>query len=51
MMPQYVHYATILLAYHIGICAVDLFYAKAVISAPKGALVEENEDGYEILVN
>ena len=51
MMPQYVHYATILLAYHIGICAVDLFYVKSIISAPKDALVEENEDGYEILVD
>lgn len=50
LMPQYVHYATILLAYHIGICATDLSYAKSLFSSPKDALIEENEDGYEILV-
>ncbi|MBS4177509.1 DUF3267 domain-containing protein [Lederbergia citrea] len=50
IFPAYVHYATILLAYHIGICAVDLMYIKSLFSSPKDALIEENENGYEILI-
>ncbi|CAM4062013.1 DUF3267 domain-containing protein [Lederbergia lenta] len=50
LMPQYVHYATILLAYHIGLSSDDLFYAKSLLFSPRDALVEENEQGYEILV-
>ncbi|MBD8003787.1 DUF3267 domain-containing protein [Bacillus norwichensis] len=48
--PQFGHYVTILLAYHNGISAFDLFYFKTLFFTPKNALVEENDDGYEILV-
>lgn len=48
--PQYGHYFTILLAYHNGISAYDLLYFKTLFLSPKNALVEENDEGYEILV-
>lgn len=51
LLPQYSHYITILLAYHTGICAVDFKIAKSLISSPSGSLIEESENGYEILVN
>ncbi|MBS4193549.1 DUF3267 domain-containing protein [Lederbergia citri] len=50
LFPEYVHYLTILLAYHVGLCSIDIIYAKVLLSSPKGALIEENEDGYEILI-
>lgn len=50
IFPEYVHYLTILLAYHMGICAVDLHYLKSLYSSPKDSLLEETERGYEILV-
>lgn len=50
IFPAYVHYITILLAYHIGICASDLKYTKSLFSSPKDCLIEENESGYEILI-
>ncbi|MBS4198521.1 DUF3267 domain-containing protein [Bacillus sp. FJAT-49732] len=50
LFPEYVHYLTILLAYHVGLCSIDMIYAKSLLSSPKGAMIEENEDGYEILV-
>jgi hypothetical protein len=48
--PHYAHYFTILIAYHIGICVPDLIYGKDVIRSPKNAFIEENEDGFEILI-
>ncbi|MCR2821077.1 DUF3267 domain-containing protein [Lederbergia panacisoli] len=50
LFPEYVHYLTILLAYHVGLCSIDILYAKSLLSSPKGAMIEENEDGYEILI-
>lgn len=50
LFPEYVHYASILLAYHTGICAIDFKFARSLLSSPNGALIEESEDGYEILV-
>lgn len=50
LFPQYGHYSTILLAYHNGISAFDLLYFKSLFLSPKNALVEENDEGYEILV-
>ena len=47
---HYVHYFIILLAYHIGLCVSDFICAKNVLSAPNQAYIEENEDGFEILV-
>ncbi|RIW35364.1 DUF3267 domain-containing protein [Bacillus salacetis] len=49
MMPHYSHYFTILTAFHTGICTIDLLYAKCLLYSPRDAMIEENEDGYEIL--
>ncbi|WP_234978427.1 DUF3267 domain-containing protein [Bacillus tuaregi] len=48
---NYVHYFTILLAFHIGLCVSDFIYIKNVLKAPNRAYIEENENGFEILVN
>ncbi|MGD7045203.1 DUF3267 domain-containing protein [Jeotgalibacillus proteolyticus] len=48
--PGYSHYFTMLTAYHCGICLVDFLYAKCLVKSPKGAFIEEYDDGYEILV-
>lgn len=48
---HYVHYFIILLAYHIGLCVSDFICVKNVLSSPHQAYIEENEDGFEILVN
>ncbi|HLU21101.1 DUF3267 domain-containing protein [Lederbergia graminis] len=50
LFPHYVHYSSILIAIHFGLCTVDFMYAKNLITSPSGALVEENENGYEILI-
>jgi hypothetical protein len=47
---NYVHYFTILIAFHIGICVSDFICIKKVLFAPNHAYIEENEDGFEILV-
>ena len=39
-----------LLAYHCGLCLIDLFILKNLLRSPKKALIEETETGYEILV-
>lgn len=48
--PHYVHYLTILLAFHVGICFSDLVRAKNVLSAPNRSYIEENDEGFEILL-
>ncbi|KIL45600.1 DUF3267 domain-containing protein [Jeotgalibacillus soli] len=48
--PNYAHYFTMLTAYHSGICLVDFLYAKYLFRSPKDALIEEFDEGYEILV-
>ncbi|MGM9927194.1 MAG: DUF3267 domain-containing protein [Bacillus sp. (in: firmicutes)] len=47
---HYAHYFTILLAIHSGICVSDFIILKTVIASPRKSLVEENEDGFEILI-
>ncbi|MCJ7840422.1 DUF3267 domain-containing protein [Lederbergia sp. NSJ-179] len=51
LFPSYRHYIAILLSYHIGLCTPDLKFIKTLLSSPSGAFVEENENGYEILIN
>jgi hypothetical protein len=51
LFPSYSHYFTILLAYHIGLCVSDFICAKNILFAPNQSYVEENEEGFEILVN
>jgi hypothetical protein len=50
VFPHYVHYITILMAYQIGLSVPDIICAKNIVMAPKHAFIEENDDGYEILV-
>ena len=50
MFPEFGHYFTMLLAYHCGLCLIDLLYIKNLARSPKKALIEETETGYEILI-
>lgn len=50
LFPAFGHYFTMLLAYHCGLCLIDLLYIKNLARSPKTALIEETETGYEILV-
>ncbi|MFF2755740.1 DUF3267 domain-containing protein [Psychrobacillus sp. NPDC058041] len=50
LVPIFAHYFTILLAYHCGICLIDLIYVKNLSKSPKQALIEETDAGYEILI-
>lgn len=50
LFPIFAHYFTMLLAYHCGICLIDLIYVKNLSKSPKKALIEETDNGFEILV-
>ncbi|MGE7919939.1 DUF3267 domain-containing protein [Viridibacillus sp. NPDC093762] len=50
MFPPFRHYFSILLAYHCGLCLIDLLYVKHLRHSPKTALIEETDKGFEILV-
>lgn len=47
---EYAHYFCLLFAYHCAICMIDLMLARNILKAPRNALIEETEKGYEILV-
>ena len=49
-LPNYGHYFTILIAFHIGLSVPDIICGKSILSAPKQAYIEENDEGFEILV-
>ncbi|WP_338753493.1 DUF3267 domain-containing protein [Bacillus sp. FJAT-52991] len=50
LFPNYLHYFTMLSAYHTGICVMDFLYLKALVTSPKSAVIEEHDRGYEILI-
>lgn len=50
LFPHYVHYITILIAYQSGISVPDIIWAYNILQAPKQSMIEENDDGIEILV-
>lgn len=50
LLPAYTHYGTLLLAYHSGLCLIDILYVKYLWKSPKEAQIEETPKGYEILV-
>lgn len=50
LLPAYTHYGTLLLAYHCGLCLIDILYVKYLWKSPKDAQIEETPKGYEILV-
>ncbi|MFT8323199.1 MAG: DUF3267 domain-containing protein [Bacillus sp. (in: firmicutes)] len=51
LFTHYVHYFLILFAYHFGICVPDFIRMKNLWKSPSKCYVEENEHGFEILVN
>ncbi len=51
IFPTFRHYFAILLAYHCGLCVMDLLYVKHLIRSPKQALIEETDKGFEILIS
>lgn len=50
LLPNYVHYLTMLMAFHIGLSVPDFIFGKNILTAPRRAYIEENEDGFEILI-
>lgn len=50
LFPNYVHYLTMLMAFHIGLSVPDFIFGKSILTAPKCSYIEENEDGFEILI-
>ncbi|WP_040224794.1 DUF3267 domain-containing protein [Bhargavaea cecembensis] len=50
LFPAFTHYFVILLAYHCGMCLIDLIYVKNLSRSPKASYIEETDGGYEILV-
>ncbi|MDQ0153749.1 DUF3267 domain-containing protein [Robertmurraya andreesenii] len=51
LFPHYVHYFAILMAYQIGLSVPDIAYGLNILKAPKAAFIEENDDGFEILIH
>ncbi|MGP7819001.1 DUF3267 domain-containing protein [Niallia sp. 01092] len=51
LFTHYVHYFLILFAYHFGLCVPDFIRMKNLWKSPSRCFVEENEDGFEILIN
>lgn len=51
LFPEFGHFTTLLLSYHTGICSFDFICLKALINSPKKSLIEENDEGYEILTS
>ncbi|WP_033829580.1 DUF3267 domain-containing protein [Bacillus andreraoultii] len=49
LFPSYVHYMTLLLSLHNGICIRDMIYLKLLLKSPTKCFIEENDEGYEIL--
>lgn len=50
LFPSFRHYFAILLAYHCGLCLIDLLYFKHLLKTPKKALIEETDKGFQILI-
>ncbi|RFU62270.1 DUF3267 domain-containing protein [Bacillus sp. V59.32b] len=50
VFTHYAHYFTILLSLHAGLCVSDFISLKNVIGSPARSFIEENEEGYAILI-
>lgn len=48
--PHFAHYFIMLLAYHCGMCLIDLIYVKNLSKSPRSAFIEETDAGYQILI-
>ncbi|MBD8067723.1 DUF3267 domain-containing protein [Bacillus sp. PS06] len=51
LFPEYIHYFSIITAVHLGVCVTDFILLKQFIKAPRSCIVEEIENGYDILIN
>ncbi|MFC4322155.1 DUF3267 domain-containing protein [Litchfieldia salsa] len=51
LFPQYIHYFTIIIAVHLGICVSDFILLKQLFKAPRACIVEEIDNGYDVLIN
>ncbi|OLN23798.1 hypothetical protein BTO30_02305 [Domibacillus antri] len=50
LWPHFLHYFTMAAAFHTGICSFDFLYLKTIVSCPKGSMIEEDIEGFEILI-
>lgn len=50
LVPNFLHYFTMAAAVHTGICSFDFLYLKAIVSCPKDSIIEEDINGFEILI-
>ncbi|TXC89716.1 DUF3267 domain-containing protein [Metabacillus litoralis] len=50
LFPAYMHYFSIAMAFHIGLCVPDFIFIKHLLLAPRSCFVEEFDDGFEVLV-
>ncbi|WP_356714382.1 DUF3267 domain-containing protein [Peribacillus sp. Bi96] len=48
--PHYIHYFTILLSLHTGLCVSDFIYIKNLVGSPGHSYIEEHREGYDILI-
>ena len=48
--PSYAHYCAILISIHIGFCVPAFLRLYHLLHSPQKCYVEENEEGYEILI-
>ncbi|MDZ5470202.1 DUF3267 domain-containing protein [Bacillus sp. 31A1R] len=51
LLPHYAHYFTILIAFHTGLCVSDFICFKNILTAPRHSFIEENDEGFEILIS
>ncbi|MRX71462.1 DUF3267 domain-containing protein [Bacillus lacus] len=50
-LPQYLHYFSMIAAFHIGWCVPDFLYIRQLVIAPKSCIIEEYNDDFEILID
>ncbi|MCA1030881.1 DUF3267 domain-containing protein [Bacillus timonensis] len=50
LFPAYIHYFTIIAAVNLGFCVTDFICLNQFMKAPKACIIEEIEEGYEILI-
>jgi len=49
LLPQYIHYISMMSALNVGVCVYDFLNFKQIKNAPKNCLIEENRDGFYVL--
>ncbi|OEH91715.1 DUF3267 domain-containing protein [Bacillus solimangrovi] len=51
LLPQYIHYFSMMSALNIGLSVTDLIYMLLILKAPKRCYIENFNGGYDILIN